>query len=194
MHFSNEMRSCAFCGLNFYPSIYNPRTLTCSKQCSVKYQGKRAVESGRKREYSKRWTERYGEKKKKMDLEYVNQWRYGGNKYKVLERDGYSCQHCGEINLKSLVVHHKDEIIENTEMDNLVTLCRGCHAKHHHSGMQNVKYKNVSKESVIQAIQSSPNLEEAARKLGITRKTLRKKRELYGLPDLDKHGNPTQVQ
>lgn len=193
MHFSNEMRDCVFCGSKFYPSAYNPRTLTCSKECSEKYQRKRAVDNGRKREYSKRWAERYGEKKKQMDLEYVNQWRYGGNKYKVLERDNYSCQNCREINPKSLVVHHIDEVIENTSMDNLVTLCRACHAKHHHSGSLNVKYKEVSKESVIEAIESSNNLEEAARKLGITRKTLRKKREMYGLPDLNSHGNPKKL-
>lgn len=184
MRFSSDMRDCVLCSSKFYPSAYNPRTLTCSKECSIKYQNKRAVESGRKREYSKRWTERYGEQKKKMDAEYVNQWRYGGNKYKVLERDNYSCQTCGQTNIKSLVIHHKDEVVENTEMDNLTTLCRACHAKHHHSGKLNTKYKDISKEAVLEAINSTPNLEEAARKLGVTRKTLRKKREMYGLPDL----------
>ena len=55
---------------------------------------------------------------------------------KVLERDNYTCQHCGlqdnSINM-SLIVHHI--IPYNTclsdELDNLLTLCQSCHFKAH---------------------------------------------------------------
>jgi 5-methylcytosine-specific restriction endonuclease McrA len=51
----------------------------------------------------------------------------------VRQRDGGSCVACG--NTASLVIHHVDEDVANNEMENLVTLCRPCHAVHHKSHM-----------------------------------------------------------
>lgn len=186
-------KQCVVCNSEFLAHPKALHSVTCSKPCSIKYNNRKAVESGRKKVYAKRWREKYKEQIRQKDLEYVNQWRYGGNRYKVLERDNYMCQYCQTTEQKALVVHHIDEVIENTSMDNLITICNACHARIHHGGSRNAKYKQVSRDDVIEAINSTPNLEEAAKKLGITRKTLRKKRELYGLPELNSHGNPVQT-
>ena len=71
--------------------------------------------------------------KRQTDLDYKDKIRFGNNKYKVLERDNYKCQTCG--NKSQLVVHHKDLSGQsdnvNNDMDNLVTLCRRCHINIH---------------------------------------------------------------
>ena len=54
---------------------------------------------------------------------------------KALERDNYSCQHCGSA--EDLVVHHIVAFADYNgnpsahELDNLVTLCRACHHRLH---------------------------------------------------------------
>lgn len=47
----------------------------------------------------------------------------------VLERDNYVCQQCGAI--ENLAVHHIDRDKQNSELSNLVTLCRSCHGRNH---------------------------------------------------------------
>lgn len=39
------------------------------------------------------------------------------------------CEHCGSD--KHTVVHHKDGNRKNADPDNLIRLCRSCHAKEH---------------------------------------------------------------
>lgn len=181
------MKECLVCGVSFTPHIRNPHQIYCSKPCTTRASNARAVQSGRKSINGKLYRERHPDRKKQQDRDYLNNYRYGGNQIKVLERDDYTCQTCGSTKRNSLVVHHIDEVVENTVMENLTTLCRACHAKHHHAGELNVKWKEVSKEDVEKAIASTGNLDDAAKMLGITRLTLRKKRKLYGLPDLPKH-------
>lgn len=50
---------------------------------------------------------------------------------KVLERDGYTCGHCGFRSLKWQEIHHKDDDHANNDLSNLVTLCPWCHGCHH---------------------------------------------------------------
>lgn len=57
--------------------------------------------------------------------------RIKGVKYKALERDGFCCQLCG--NVKGLIAHHIDGMGDtsgqpNDVIENLITLCRMCHA------------------------------------------------------------------
>lgn len=55
-------------------------------------------------------------------------------RYRVLERDGYTCQNCGDqLQSSSLDVHHRTPSSKGGSDDrgNLVTLCRPCHASHH---------------------------------------------------------------
>jgi ATP-dependent DNA helicase RecQ len=49
----------------------------------------------------------------------------------VLERDGWRCQECGSM--EGLEVHHKKprSQLGDDVMENLMTLCVGCHGKCH---------------------------------------------------------------
>lgn len=69
-----------------------------------------------------------------------NDYYFGGNRIKVLERDNYTCQECGKNKEdgKTIVVHHKDgtgwknkKKDKNNSMDNLISLCVQCHMAIH---------------------------------------------------------------
>jgi len=69
-----------------------------------------------------------------------NDFYFGGNRIKVLERDNYSCQVCGakKSNGIKIIVHHKDRTgwgkkreEKNNNMNNLISLCQPCHVKIH---------------------------------------------------------------
>jgi 5-methylcytosine-specific restriction endonuclease McrA len=70
---------------------------------------------------------------------YWDKTQFGGNRVKVLERDNYTCQKCNRTHHEvKLIVHHKDgsgrkHKATNNKMNNLVTLCRGCHSKLHNT-------------------------------------------------------------
>jgi hypothetical protein len=108
--------------------------------------------------------------------------RYGGRHFEVLKRDNFTCQICGSKN--DIVVHHIDHNIEHNQLSNLITWCRSCHTSYHQSVEPNKMFKSITKEQILKAIEVTTNLEEAAEVLGITRKTLMKKRLEYGLPEL----------
>jgi len=61
--------------------------------------------------------------------------RWKRQRTRAKERDGYYCQDCGA--LRPLHVHHKtpcrtfDDPNNAHDLDNLVTLCEGCHQKRH---------------------------------------------------------------
>jgi hypothetical protein len=58
----------------------------------------------------------------------VRRWRN-----RVLERDNYTCQHCGKTN--DLAAHHisywSNDPVNRVNVDNGITLCRKCHAFEH---------------------------------------------------------------
>jgi 5-methylcytosine-specific restriction endonuclease McrA len=61
---------------------------------------------------------------------------FGGNRQAALERDGFTCQRCGSTD--DLHVHHRDgrgtttpREERNNALENLQTLCRGCHTATH---------------------------------------------------------------
>jgi len=52
----------------------------------------------------------------------------------IKERDNYICQECGYKGIKGdnkLITHHIDWNKKNSELNNLITLCRSCHAFEH---------------------------------------------------------------
>lgn len=61
---------------------------------------------------------------------------YDGRREPVMQRDGYKCTRCGETDRSKLVVHHRDgrgrgTSDPNNDDENLETVCRACHARHH---------------------------------------------------------------
>lgn len=55
---------------------------------------------------------------------------WGALRRKVLERDDYTCRHCGRMGAR-FEVHHQDGDRHNNDLDNLVSLCRRCHIAAH---------------------------------------------------------------
>lgn len=155
---------CLVCEQLFETKIQHKHQKYCSEKCSRK-------------------AERIFGKKQQTDAEYKDRISFGGNKYKVLERDGYQCYICG--NKRQLTVHHKDmsgnSDSANNSIDNLITLCRNCHAKIHMLLREPPCYKDISKEKISETLKTAKTVQEAADSLGITRKTLLLKRKQYGL-------------
>jgi len=65
--------------------------------------------------------------------DYINNKRYNGNYYVVIQRDKYKCALCGSI--ENLCVHHIDGYDENkpqnSNANKMITLCRTCHSNIH---------------------------------------------------------------
>lgn len=112
----NKISICPVCGIKFervFSSTWRQQ-IYCSKTCR------------NKKEYA-------SQIKRDNDLRYKDLIRFDGNREHVLKRDNCKCQFCNTS--EQLVVHHLDgsgKLDEpNNEMDNLVTLCKKCHAKLH---------------------------------------------------------------
>lgn len=100
---------------------------------------KRCGECQRKLEVSRmrEWLESDKERLRAYTQRAKDNYMFGGNRQAALERDKFTCQHCGATS--DLHVHHIDgngvtsaRETRNNAIDNLVTLCRGCHTKEHH--------------------------------------------------------------
>ena len=83
------------------------------------------------------------------------------------------CEECGlelwqgkEIPLE---VHHKDGDYMNSDLSNLVLLCRNCHALTDNYGSKNHR-KEVSEDELVEALKNSPNVRQALIKVGLTGK------------------------
>jgi 5-methylcytosine-specific restriction endonuclease McrA len=62
-------------------------------------------------------------------------------KKSIRERDKYTCQICKKKQIdKEFSVHHIDYDKQNCNPDNLITLCRSCHAKTSHNRNNWIKY------------------------------------------------------
>lgn len=66
----------------------------------------------------------------KRAVHYTSKGAYSGNRLKALARDSHTCRICGRT--QNLTVHHIDErgvghSKPNHSLDNLITLCGGCH-------------------------------------------------------------------
>lgn len=135
---------CQECNKAFVPTKSDAKY--CSKKCRRSANYKRNKEQIQQRRIEKYWENpEYGrqktkewrnanpEKWKKMNDEYHDKTRYGGNREKCFERDGYKCVNCGST--EQLIPHHKDGSGQtdnpNHALDNLETLCRKCHMALH---------------------------------------------------------------
>lgn len=130
-------KNCKVCGCEFVPNVMTPYQIYCSSKCLSTAMNKRAVDTGRKKEYYQKTKGKYYSKKREIDNKYKDLIRFSGNKEKVLERDEYKCVCCGLGD--QLIIHHKDHSgsneTPNNDIENLETLCRSCHAKHHELGV-----------------------------------------------------------
>lgn len=86
----------------------------------------------KQKEYLKKYTKRPEIIAKYKKLHDLN--NFGGNREKALIRDEYKCQKCGMSKEKSLKKFKRDLYVEHVsgksiDLDNLITVCRGCHNK-----------------------------------------------------------------
>lgn len=89
---------------------------------------------------------------------------------------GHCCERCGEEQWLEqpipLEVHHEDGDSLNNEMENLKLLCPNCHAltDNYRGRNINVGVKRVSDNDFAKALNDSPNIRQALRKLGLSAK------------------------
>jgi len=83
------------------------------------------------REYRRIFKEKYGISTNQV-------YRNGKNAIKAVKKSGGRCENCGKI--ENLQIHHKDGkgrnflekgILPNNKLNNLMVLCRSCHATLH---------------------------------------------------------------
>ena len=135
---SNKESYLCFCGTIFWVDKYKAvpgERKYCSRECRHKY-GPHDQNTGMHWQLS-------AETKERLRLANLGEknpnWRDGAwqqpypdtfnghLKAAVKERDGHQCQLCATP--WDLLVHHKDWDKMNSQIDNLITLCRSCHGK-----------------------------------------------------------------
>jgi len=114
------------------------------------------------------YTKKYRIEKKKLFDKYKDLERFGGNKQKVLERDGNKCILCKSIT--KLHIHHIDGTGGssrrgykniNNSMENLITVCFNCHRKIH-----GFEHRNMKRfQSIDDIVRTMPKVIEEYRKL-----------------------------
>lgn len=126
-----ESVSCGSCGKVFEPNSVVDKY--CSRVCYSRGSRRKYNDANRDALRAKARIYRAGRKERIAELAKKSKW--GGNWWKAMERDGFSCKSCQST--KSLVVHHLDGEGEtgasNHALENLQVLCRTCHKKAHRS-------------------------------------------------------------
>jgi 5-methylcytosine-specific restriction endonuclease McrA len=115
-------KACTDCGQPFpYRSGPQHRCPACQKARALALVREANARSPHKRRYRKTAVDNY---------------HFGGNRAATLERDGGKCRKCGTSD--TLHVHHIDgwgmgfaRELRNNSLDNLITLCKVCHARAH---------------------------------------------------------------
>lgn len=83
------------------------------------------------------------------------------------------CEQCGLTEWQGqeipLEVHHKDGNHLNSELSNLILLCRNCHALTKNYGSKN-RRSEVDDKTLIEALQTTSNIRQALIKVGLTGK------------------------
>ena len=114
--------------------------------------------------------------KRECNLRYKDKNRHAGKRYELISKYGYVCSECGKQSTEfDIIAHHVSG--NNNDHDNQVLLCRACHCKLHHSNEK----KPFTAIQIEEAINSSKNLFEVCRKLGLNRSSLYQKRKKLGL-------------
>ena len=80
---------------------------------------------------------------------FIDNKRYGGNGEYVYELAMCKCEHCGETDSKSLVIHHHNGY--SNDLEDLYLLCRKCHANVENGNITNLKHnrKSVTRNTYV---------------------------------------------
>jgi len=107
--------------------------------------------------------------KRKLYKYHINslQRRAGGNYFKVLKRDKYQCAICGNKDFP--MVHHLDGNLQNNKLNNLLTVCRKCHAELHG---QTLKFNKPTFSLIKELRQQNKTYQEIGNYLGVSRQRI----------------------
>lgn len=140
---SRILSVCNWCGKEFLHSNIRIRKF-CSIQCFNNYERKNPNHNGfidnchGKLENHPNWLG--GKSFESYGMEFNNKL-----KKRIRERDNYTCQECGilenELGYK-LACHHIDYDKKNNSIDNLISLCKSCHAQTNWNRKDWTKYFN----------------------------------------------------
>jgi len=86
---------------------------------------------------------------------------------KALKRDYYKCVECGSDNY--IIVHHKDKNRMNNNPDNLITLCKPCHAEAHH---QTMRWTNPNIDIINELRNQGKTYDFIGKHLGVSRQRI----------------------
>lgn len=125
-------KTCEYCGEIFLTDSSHIYKKYCNWRCrNENFKKQNPIKI---KEYKRREKIKHAERYRLINGLYKDRIRYGGNRRKVMERDNFSCVTCKrKYPNVNLVVHHIDENKKNNKLDNLITLCRACHARLHHN-------------------------------------------------------------
>jgi len=112
---------------------------------------------------------------------------YNGNYYKALKRDDNKCVDC-KSNFQ-LLIHHINRKRDDNNINNLITLCRSCHALAHNS---NLAWKKPDKTIIIELIELNKTVQFMSYYLGINRQRIYQLLKLYGITLLP-HNSPLVI-
>jgi len=104
----------------------------CWYSISGNYSFKSPAEKMAKRQEIIKKQEEYEEKWVNQNIKEYEQWEYWSRvRKKILKRDKWTCQKCGQ-KIGRLEIHHIVKRKENRvdAEDNLITLCKPCHSKY----------------------------------------------------------------
>ena len=110
-------KECVICGKIFYVDVFRKNgAKNCSRECSKKYQIGENTANWRGGKSFEPYIPTFTKRLKKQ----------------IRKRDNYTCQECN-MNEKqlgyNLAVHHIDYDKKNSNLDNLISLCRSCHSQ-----------------------------------------------------------------
>jgi len=93
--------------------------------------------------------------------------RNGKDYFKILERDFYQCVNCGHTDY--ILIHHLDHNVKNNSTDNLITLCRPCHAEiHGHT----IRLNKITDEMIAELRVQGKTFQEIADYVGVSRQRI----------------------
>lgn len=124
-------KKCNNCGKSFRPTLgKNNQQMFCSAKCRSEVNSLKSLSTGRKKINAHNYRANNVDKIKEKDEEYKSRIRFGAvsktlNKRVVLDRDNKTCQLCQK---PYQVIHH---IRYSGKPEDLVCLCRACHASLH---------------------------------------------------------------
>lgn len=121
-----RMIVCSFCGEKFIPANSTLSHTFCSRKCH--HESLKGVEpEGLKNNRGKKPRTYHLRKRDKHGNAFDREWRTN-----VFNRDGYTCQQCGQIGGR-LEAHHiksfKSHPELRYELSNGITLCKKCHSQ-----------------------------------------------------------------